>query len=346
MSKQFTLAELSKLTKAKLIGDPDLCIGNVDNLESANSQDASFLSNPRYREVMKSSQAGVICIDDATTVVDGKNFLVSENPSRTFQFIAELLLSLKQKTGFLGVHASAVIHESAKIGNNVQIGPNVVVDKDVTIGDNTQIFASVSVGASVQIGTDCIIYPSVVIREQCVLGNRVILQPGAIIGSCGFGFIPTSEGTLKKLDQLGNVVIEDDVEVGSNTTIDRARFKSTRIGKGSKIDNLVQIAHNVILGENNIVISQAGIAGSVKMGKNVFLGGQTGVIGHVEIADGVQVATRGGVSKSIKKQGRYNGSPAVPIADYNKNQVHLRKMTVYVKKIKELEMRLKELESH
>ncbi len=346
MSKQFTLAELSQLTKAKLIGDPDLRISDVDSLESANAQDASFLSNPRYKEAMQSSQAGVICIDDTAIIIDGKNFLISDDPSRTFQSIAELLLNFKQKTGFLAIHASAVIHSTAKIGDNVQIGPNVVIDKNVTIGNNSQIFASVSIGTSVHIGIDCIIYPNVVIREQCILGNRVILQPGAIIGSCGFGFIPTPHGTLTKINQLGNVVIEDDVEIGANTTIDRARFKSTRIGKGSKIDNLVQIAHNVTLGENNVIVSQAGIAGSVKMGKNVYLGGQTGITGHVEVADGVQLAGRGCISKSIKQQGKYSGKPAIPLDDYNRNRVHLSKMTLYVQEIKKLEKRIQELESN
>jgi UDP-3-O-[3-hydroxymyristoyl] glucosamine N-acyltransferase len=190
----------------------------------------------------------------------------------------------------------------------------------------------------------CHFHPHVTVRERCEIGNCVILQPGAVIGSCGFGFTTDTKGRHTKLEQLGTVILEDHVEIGANTSIDRARFKSTRIGRGTKIDNLVQIGHNVHIGYDNIIVSQTGIAGSVKTGKNVVFGGQAGVVGHLEIADFVMVATRGGVSKSINQPGKYAGGPVMGLSEYNRQQVHLRKITDYVKQIEELKKRLSELE--
>ncbi|NNM42955.1 MAG: UDP-3-O-(3-hydroxymyristoyl)glucosamine N-acyltransferase, partial [Chlamydiae bacterium] len=183
---------------------------------------------------------------------------------------------------------------------------------------------------------NCHLHPHAVVRELCHLGDRVILQPGAVIGSCGFGYTTDAKGDHTKLEQLGSVVLQDDVEIGANTTIDRARFSKTLISKGSKIDNLVQIGHNVQVGPNNIIISQSGLAGSVKTGRNVVLGGQAGAVGHIEIADYVMIATRGGISKSMTKPGKYAGSPVMPIEDYNRQQVQLRKISEYIQQIQEL----------
>jgi len=346
MTKQFSLAELSELTETDLVGNPNLKISSVDNLESASEQDASFLANPRYKEAMKQSNAGVICIDRNTNLIEGKNFLVSDNPSNTFQLIAEKILAAShQGSGFQGIHPSAIIHVSATIGKDVIIGPHVVIDAHTTIGDRTQIFPSVSIGPGVTVGEECTLYPGSIIRERCVLGNRVILQPGAVIGSCGFGYTTNHQtGRHTKLEQIGTVILEDDVEIGANATIDRARFKTTLIKKGTKVDNLVQIAHNVELGENNIIVSQTGIAGSAKLGNNVFLGGQSGVVGHLSICDNVKIATRGGVSKSIKKPGIYGGGPVSPMPEFNKRQVLLRKIETFVKEIENLKKRIDELE--
>lgn len=345
-TKKFTLAELSTLTSATLVGNPDHLISGVEALESASSEDASFLANPRYRQAMHSSKAGVICIDQSIPTEEGKNYLISNDPSHTVQIIAQSFLKgTDYTTGFTGIHPTAVIHPTASIGNNVQIGPYVVIDQGVSIGDHTQIFPFVSIGPGVTIGADCILYAHVAIRERCVLGNRVILQPGAVIGSCGFGYLTNAKGKHIKLEQLGNVILEDDVEIGANTTIDRARFKVTRVSTGTKIDNLVQIGHNVILGQDNIIVSQTGIAGSVKTGRHVILGGQAGVVGHLEITDNVMIATRGGVSKSITEPGKYAGGPVMGLSDYNRQQVHLRKINQHVKQVEALEKRLEELET-
>ncbi|NGX50456.1 MAG: UDP-3-O-acylglucosamine N-acyltransferase [Chlamydiae bacterium] len=346
MNKHYSLAELSEFTDADLVGDPELKITNFDTLDSASEQDASFLANPRYNDAMKQSNAGVICVDRNTDLIKGKNFLISDNPSRTFQLIAEMIVPPnRQRSGFQGIHSTAVIHESATIGRDVTIGPHAVIDAYTTIGDNTQISPSVTIGSGVTIGKECILHPGSIVRERCSLGDRVILQPGAVIGSCGFGYTTDQKsGEHTKLDHFGSVILEDDVEIGANSTIDRARFKNTLIRRGTKIDNLVQIAHNVKLGENNIIVSQTGIAGSAILGNNVFLGGQAGVLGHLTVCDNVKVATRGGVTKSVKEPGIYGGNPLSPMAEHNKHRVMLRKIEKYVKEIADLKKRLDNLE--
>lgn len=339
MAKSYSLSELAAITAAKLIGDPSFQIQGVNTLEEATASDVSFLANPRYKEAMKQSAAGVICIDPDSPRLDGKNYLVSAHPSRIFQIIAELLLTSGEETGFQGIHPTAVIHPTAQIGANVTIGPYAVIDQKVCIGDGSIIGPHVVVCPEVVIGKDCVLHPSTVIRKGSRLGDRVIIQSGAVIGSCGFGYTLDATGKYQKLEQLGIVVIEDDVEIGSNTTIDRSRFKETIIRKGSKIDNLCQIAHNVEVGEHNIIAAQTGIAGSSKTGQYVMLGGQVGILGHVTLDDQVMVATRGGVSKSLKK-GKYRGSPAIPIQDYNRQEVYVRRLEEYVKRLEALEKKI------
>jgi len=343
MFKSFTLAELAAQTGAQLVGNGEIIITGVNTLDEASSEDVSFLANSRYREAMKSTAAGVICVDLETPLTEGKNYLLSNHPSRTFQTIAKLLLP-PSESGFSGIHPTAILHPTAQIGPKVTIGPYAVIDRDVKIGEGTIVHAHVCIGFEVEIGKNCHFYPGAIIRERCIIKDRVILQPGAIIGSCGFGFIPNALGHHQKLEQLGIVILEDDVEIGANTTIDRSRFKATMIRQGTKIDNLCQIAHNVEIGEHNIIAAQTGIAGSSKTGKHVMLGGQVGIVGHVELADQVMVATRGGVSKDLPP-GQYRGSPAIPFHEYQRQEVHVRKIGKYVDWIKKLEKRIAALET-
>ncbi|MBA3816667.1 MAG: UDP-3-O-(3-hydroxymyristoyl)glucosamine N-acyltransferase [Parachlamydiaceae bacterium] len=344
--KIFTLKELSKLTDSSLIGDPQYCITNVADLESSGPEDASFLSNPQYEKAMQASKAGVIFMAENVVITEGRNFLITENPSRAFQITLEAFLgnNLNQISGFSGIHPTAVIHETAKFGKNVVVGPHAVIDQDVTVGDNTIISSGCYVGLGSSIGSDCLLHPKVIIRERCQIGNRVILQPGAVLGSCGFGFTTDKQGRHTKLNQVGIVVIEDDVEIGANTTIDRSRFKATIIGRGSKIDNLVQIAHGVIIGQNNIIVAQTGIAGSAKTGNYVVIGGQVAVAGHISISDKVMIAARSGVSKSIMEPGKYGGLPAIPLHKHQRNTVFQRNIETYIDHIKELQNQIKELQ--
>jgi UDP-3-O-[3-hydroxymyristoyl] glucosamine N-acyltransferase len=334
--KGYTLAEIAELTGSELVGDPHHLITGVDNLESATSQHASFFENVRYGFDLKASSAGVIIMAPAAPQTAGKNYLLNSQPSLAFQKVIELFMP-KIKSGFSGIHPSSVIHPEAKIGANVSIGPHVTIDAKAIIGDHTQIDAGSRIGAEVKIGKECHLHSNVVIREGCILGDRVVIQPGAVIGSSGFGYFSDAKGNHHALEQLGTVILEDDVEIGANTTIDRARFKTTKVGKGTKIDNLVQIAHQVELGPNNLIISQVGIAGSTKTGRNVVMAGQVGVIGHIEIADNVILAARSAVSKAIPKAGIYSGAPAIPIKEFNEQVVLLRNIKKIVDRLKKLE---------
>ncbi len=342
---KFSLQELADLTKSTLIGNPLCEITGIEDLESASPEEISFCANSRYIPLIEKTKAGAICIDPKTPVIEGKNFLVSESPTETFQALINLFLSSEHSaSAFTDVHPSAVVHSSVQIGKDVTIGPNVVIDQGCVIGDHTVILAGSSIGPCVKMGTHCLIYPNATIREKCILGNRVIIQPGAVIGSCGYGYTTNARGEHTKQQQLGTVVLEDDVEIGANTTIDRARFKETRIGRGTKIDNLVQIGHNCHLGPHNLIVSQTGISGSVKTGRHVIMGGQTGTVGHIQIADGAMFAARSGIKKSIKKAGKYGGNPAISLDAHNREQVYVKRVAEYAKKIQALEQKIQELE--
>lgn len=334
------LAELAELTDTQLIGDPTHGISGVADLDSATPSDVSFLANPLYRPLLKTTKAGLICIDSETPRLEGKNYLICNNPSATFQLLVKLFVP-GFISGFRGIHPTAVIHPSATIGPNVTIGPYAVVDAHCTIDSGTVLGPSVTLGPGVEIGSHSHLHAHVTIREGCKIGHRVIIQPGTVIGSCGYGYTTDEKGIHRKQEQLGIVVIEDDVEIGANTTIDRARFKETRICRGTKIDNLVQIAHNVELGPYNLIVSQTGISGSVKTGHHVVMAGQTGTVGHIEIADKALFAARSGIKKSIKTAGKYGGNPAVPLDQHQREQVSQKK---YAEKLRALEERIAQLE--
>lgn len=340
-----SLEDVVRITGASLLGDPKFLISNVADLESATPEDISFLSNPRYEQAMLRSKAGAVFVHSAaTSLPENRNFLLTNDPSLAFQkLIDHLFKDKKQLTGFQGIHSTAVIHPTASIGKDVTVGPHTVIDQNAIVGEGTLIQAGCYIGPSVKIGNRCILHPHVTVREHCVIGDRVILQPGAVIGSCGFGYITDKTGRHTKLDQVGNVTLEDDVEIGANTTIDRSRFKTTRIGKGSKIDNQVQIGHGVSVGDGNIIVAQAGIAGSSATGRFVVIGGQVGIAGHLKIGDGVQIAAKSGVSKDLLK-GNFGGAPAIPFDEHQRQNVRIRHLVRTEEKIKNLEQRIKNLE--
>lgn len=344
MREPITLGQLAVLTDCELVGNANYTVTGVDELETATENDVSFLANPKYKAHLLTTKAGICCIDRSTPQIAGRNYLVSDHPSSAFQKIISVLLKDASKSGFDKVHPTAIVHPSAKIDKTVSLGPYVVIDRDVCIKGGTIIHAHVSIGPDVVIGDNCTIYPHVTIREGSQIGNRVILQPGCVIGGCGYGYITDDKGSHKKVIHFGCVVIEDDVEIGANTTIDKGRFKETRIAQGSKIDNLVMIAHNVKVGKNNLIVAQCGISGSTKTGRNVVLAGQVGVVGHLELGDEVVILARGAPSKSIYEKGMYAGAPAVPANDWLKQEVHIKKLSTYVARIKALEEKLAHLE--
>ncbi len=338
------LKEIAELIDAKLIGDPDFRITNIEELEHASQTDAAFLENSRYQKQAQQSQAGVIILQEALLPKNPvRNYLIHPFPSLAFQKLVEIFVPAME-SGFEILHPSSVIHSTAKLDPSVRVAPQAVIDQHVTIGMGTQIGAGVSIGPGVTIGENCLIHPKAVIREECQIGSRVIIQPGAVIGSCGFGYFTNPKtGKHTPLAQRGIVVIEDDVEIGANTTIDRARFKETRIHKGTKIDNLVQIAHQVSLGEDNMIVSQVGVAGSTKTGRNVVMGGQVGVAGHISIADGTILTARCAVSKTLDKAGTYYGQPAMVDKEFKEHFLALKRVGRMTKRFKELEKRFSHL---
>jgi UDP-3-O-[3-hydroxymyristoyl] glucosamine N-acyltransferase len=337
MTRSFTLSELAALTNSTLQGDGSYRVYGVADLLSATPRDISFLSHSEYLPVgfesaLAKTNAGAIFL--ASPLDSVCNMLIHSDPSRAFQMVVEAFLPEdERRSAFAGIHETAIIHPSAKLGDNVSIGPYAVIDKDVVIGDGTTIASGCYLGPGTILGKGCHLYPHTTVREFCSLGDRVILQPGAVIGSCGFGYTTNRQGRHEKISQLGIVEIGDDVEIGANTTVDRARFGATKIGSGTKIDNGCQIAHNVHIGENCLLAGHVAIAGSTKIGDYVVIGGQTGITGHIEITSHVMIAAQSGIAKSIVKPGKYAGRHAQPLAQYLRNEVAVSDIKKAVKKM-------------
>lgn len=347
-----TLGELAELTGSELVGNATHRILGVADLSSATPEQVSFLGrhpygqkNPAYEKAMLSSQAGAIFISPEVERPEGRNFLLVAEPSHAFQQALEFFLADQGATasGWSGIHPSAIIHPTARLGERVTVGPLAVIEKDVVIGDDVTIGAHSMIGVGVTIGQKTLLHAHVVIRERCQIGSRVILQPGVVIGSCGFGYRTNEKGHHEKVPQVGIVEIGDDTEIGANSTIDRARFGKTVIGKGVKIDNLCQIGHNVTLGDHSIMVALSGIAGSAKVGSHVVMAGQVAINSHITIANGTILAARTGVVKSIEKSGRYAGAPAEPMGKHLKNVVATSKLAETMSEYKKLKQQVSKL---
>ncbi|MBM3252780.1 MAG: UDP-3-O-(3-hydroxymyristoyl)glucosamine N-acyltransferase [Candidatus Omnitrophica bacterium] len=336
-----TVGDIAKLIDGEVVGDRSVVITDVCGIKEAKEGDITFIANPRYLPLIEMTKAS--CIITPYEVCSApKPIIRTENPSLAFARVISLL-SPDIVRYPKGIHKTAVIGENVKLGRGVAIGPYCVIEDNVSIGDKTVLYAGVYVGHNTKIGQDCLIYPHVSIRENITIGSRVIIHSGTVIGSDGFGFVAV-EGIHHKIPQVGVVVIEDDVEIGANVTIDRARFGKTQIGKSTKIDNLVQIAHNVIIGENSIIVAQAGISGSTTIGKNVTLAGQSGVAGHINIGDYAVVAGQAGVTKSIPPNTCVSGYPAKPHNQAKRINALIQRLPLIVKRIERLEKELKGLE--
>ncbi|MBD1393725.1 UDP-3-O-(3-hydroxymyristoyl)glucosamine N-acyltransferase [Mucilaginibacter glaciei] len=336
---QFTAKDIALMLKGTVEGNPLAEVSHLAKIEEAQAGSLSFLANPKYEQYLYVTNASIVIINnDQQLAAPVKSTLIRvENAYSAFTILLEAYNTFKlQKEG---IEQPSFVHESATVGSNAYIGAFAYISQDVKIGNNCKIYPNCYIAGNVKLGDNVTLFPGVVIYFDCVIGSNVIIHSGAVIGSDGFGFAPNPDGTYNKIAQIGNVIIEDDVEVGSNATIDRATMGSTIIRKGVKIDNLVQIAHNVEVGANTVIAAQTGIAGSSKLGENVMLGGQVGVVGHITLAKGTQVQAQAGVSRSIVEEGkRWAGSPAIGYtADMRSN--------VIVSHLPELERRVRELET-
>lgn len=336
---QKTLHEIAALVDGIVQGDGNIVISGVTNIAEARSSDITFAVPPHLDKAAQCGAAAVIIpanIDDFA-----KPAVKVANPRLAFTKLLEVFTPPVRVDR--GVHPMAVLGDNVKLGANVAILPYVVLADNVTIGDNAVIYPHTYIGENVTIGSDTLIYSSVSVREQCHIGNRVIIQPGAVIGSDGFGFV-TVGGKHKKVPQVGNVVIEDDVEIGAQAAIDRATTGSTVVKAGTKIDNLVHLAHNVVIGENCFLVAQTGIAGSAKVGNNVTFAGQSGSAGHLTIGDNCVFAARTAPISDVPAGSFYAGFPARPHKEWLRTEAAAGKVPDLLKKVRELEARLDKLE--
>lgn len=342
---QFSAAQIALLVQGKVEGDPQVTVHSFGKIEEAVAGQLSFLANPKYEQYLYTTGASVILLSDQLPLQQKVNATLIRVPD-AYSAFATLLAKYQEMTtaALEGIQQPSFISTSARLGTGVYIGAFAHIGDNVQAGNQVKIFPGVFIGNNVIIGNHVIIHPGVVIYHDCIIGNNVTIHSGTVIGSDGFGYAPQSDGTLSKVPQIGNVVIEDGVEIGANTTIDRATIGSTRICKGVKLDNLIQIAHNVEIGENTVIAAQTGLSGSIKVGRQVMIGGQVGSVGHIQIADNTKIGAKAGITKSLKVANKtYTGFPAVEFSTDMRRQAQIKQLPELQKRVAELEKQLREL---
>lgn len=337
----YRLKEIARLIGGDVVGDGQTMITGVCGIQEAKAGDITFVANSKYLTLLESTKASAVI-----TAMDVKSrtkpIVRTDNPSLAFAKLVGILSPVSSQHP-KGISPKAVIAKGARLGRGVAVQAFAVIEKGAVVGERSVIYAGCYIGRGVRIGNDAVIYSNVSIREKVEIGHRVIIHSGTVIGSDGFGF-ETVNGVHHKIPQIGTVVIEDDVEIGANVTIDRARFGKTAVGKGTKIDNLVQIAHNVEMGQNCILVAQAGVSGSTRLGNNVVLAGQSGIVGHITIGDGVSVGAQAGVSKSVPANTAVWGYPAKPLPKAKRVNAALQRLPELYKTVEILRQRLSEVE--
>lgn len=342
---QFSASQIAMLINGKVEGNPGAVVGSFGKIEEAVEGQLAFLANPKYEDYLYNTQASVVIINESQELKQAVNATLIKVPDAYSAFATLLSKYQEMMTQQLsGIQEPSYIGKTAKLGQQVFIGAFAYIGEYVVIGNNVKIFPNAYIGDNVKIGDNSIIHPGAKIYHDCILGKNVIVHGGTVIGSDGFGFAPQADGSFKKIPQIGNVILEDFVEIGSNASIDRATMGSTVIKSGAKLDNLIQIAHNVEVGNNTVIAAQAGISGSTKIGNNVMIGGQAGIVGHIQIADGSKINAQSGVSKSIKTPNTVvTGSPAFEYTSALRSQAVSRKLPELEKRIKELEKLVQQL---
>jgi len=335
---EFTAATIAGFLKGEIEGNPEVKVNTIAKIEEGHEGALSFLANPKYEHFIYTTGSSIVLVN--------KNFVPSakvkatlirvENAYESFASLLQLVDQARPRKK--GIHPSAVIESTAKIGSDVYIGPYAYIGENSMIGDGSSVYPHVYIGDNTRVGNKSTLYPGVTIYHECILGNGCIIHAGSVIGSDGFGFAPQSENEYMKIPQLGNVVLEDNVEIGANVTIDRATMGSTVIRKGVKLDNLIQIGHNVEVGENTVMAAQSGISGSTKLGKNCMIGGQVGFAGHIKIANGTKIGAQAGILGEVKEENTaIIGSPAFDIKQFMKS-------TVIFKRLPDMKVKLDTLE--
>jgi len=340
---KISASQIAQILDGEIVGDSSIEISGLSKIDEGKEHTLSFLANPAYTEHIYSTGASVVIVADSFAperdLPKGCTLIKVPDPYASFAKLLELYNQIKHDKE--GIDPSASVHAEAKIGEKVYLGQLVVVEAGARIGAGSKVYGQCYIGAGVCIGEGTIVHPGVRILDNCDIGDNCVINAGAVIGGDGFGFAPNSENNYNKVAQIGNVIVEDHVEIGANTTIDRATLGSTIIRRGAKIDNLIQIAHNVEIGENTVIASQTGIAGSTKIGRNCMIGGQVGIIGHLTIADGTKIAAQSGIGSSIMREDSIlQGSPAFQIGDYKRSYVGYRRLPELMKEVQAMKAEL------
>ena len=336
---KFSAGQIAELLGGTVDGDAGVEVEKLSKIEEGEPGSLSFLANPLYTPHIYSTSASIVIVqqdfEPEKPLSNGTTLIRVSDAYSSFGKLLELYDKVRHDKK--GIDSGACIADSATVGEDVYVGAGTFVGEKTQVGDETKIYPNVFIGDNVKIGKRCVIYPGVKIYLDCKIGDDCIVHAGVVVGSDGFGFSPNSENNYKKVPQIGNVILEDHVEIGSNTTIDRATMGSTIIRKGVKIDNLVQIAHNVEVGENTVIAAQTGIAGSTKIGKNCMIGGQVGIVGHLTIGDNVKIAAQSGIGSNVKDNEILQGSPAFSVSEYQRAYVNFRNLSKLNKRLDELE---------
>lgn len=342
---EFSAEQIAGILTGEIVGNPDTKVNSLSKIEEGREGTLSFLANPKYEEYIYSTGASV-CIVNKTfnpnkELPSGLTLVKVDDAYACFAKLLDFYNQMRQKPA--KIEQPSFVAENVKLEEGLYLGAFAYISEGVKLGKNVKIYPNVFIGENVEIGENTILYPGANVYADCVIGANCIIHSGVIIGADGFGFAPNEAGEYQKVPQIGNVILEDFVEVGSNSTIDRATLGSTIIRKGVKIDNLCQIAHNVEVGKNTAMAAQVGIAGSAKIGENVMIGGQAGIAGHLHIADGTKIVAQSGIPSTVKKADTLMGSPAISIEDYKKSYFGFRKLPFILNKIQEFDQKLKEL---
>ena len=339
---RLSLADIARLVDGELIGDGNVEISGCSGIMEAKAGEITFLGHPKYLPQAEATRASAMIIPRQMSM-PGKSVIRADNPSLAFTQVLNRFIEHLPDCHPKGIASTAVIAPDVHLGKSVAVGAYTIIESGVVIGDGSVIYGHCYIGHGARIGARSLVYPQVVVREEVSIGSRVIIHSGTVIGCDGYGYA-TLDGKHVKIPQMGTVIVEDDVEIGANVTIDRARFDKTVIGEGTKIDNLVQIAHNVIIGKHCLIVAQVGISGSARVGNHAILAGQVGVAGHLTIGDGAVVAAQSGVSKTIKAGEHVFGSPAKPIKEAFRANAYIGRLEHYAAAIKDLKKRIEELE--
>jgi len=339
---EFSAQQIAALIGGKVEGDPNAKIKTLAKIEEATPGSLTFLANPKYVSYLPTTKASIVILTDGISNEKCSATLIKVKDGReAFTILMEAYHKLQLSKS--GIEEHATVSKSAKLGKEVYIGASSFIGENVVIGDGVKIFPGVYIGENSKIGDNTIVYPGVKIYRESVIGKSCTFHSGVVIGSDGFGFVPNSENNYRKMPQIGNVIVEDNVEIGSNSTIDRATMGSTIIGKGVKLDNLIQVGHNVEIGENTVIAAQSGVAGSTKIGRDCMIGGQVGIIGHLTIGNRVKIAAQSGIGSDVPDDSIIQGSPAFDHMDYKKSYVVFKHLPELNKKLKELEAKIEAL---